>query len=357
MIRYLIKNNFKLMFRNTWSVAVMLLGPILVIAVLSSAFSELMKSYEGVDEFTVGYRIQEADNSIIEATKIAGEEAGILFFEYPEGEIKDVMEKNELSGFVEFAEDKYTVYTSADYEVEGITLEYFMNKVTNEGLNASLQIKEQAKIVLPVEQLKYMPAIDSVDYYGIIYIVYFCWCGMICATGVLSNEKKYGIIRRFQVSNISESQNFFGKFIPIVLTVTGGMAIATIITVLLYDIHWGNPFLSTVIVFLMIVAGTALGMMLYNISDSLVITIILQFTIVWFMGFFGGSFETYMFSSTSDLLKQLSPIYHGNRALVELSCMGESSYVASTVIYSLAITVICSIIAIFAGYVRKRGKA
>lgn len=357
MIRYLIKNNFKLMFRNTWSVAVMLLGPILVIAVLSSAFSELMKSYEGVDEFTVGYRIQEADNSIIEATKIAGEEAGILFFEYHEGEIKDVMEKNELSGFVEFAEDKYTVYTSADYEVEGITLEYFMNKVTNEGLNASLQIKEQAKIVLPVEQLKYMPAIDSVDYYGIIYIVYFCWCGMICATGVLSNEKKYGIIRRFQVSNISESQNFFGKFIPIVLTVTGGMAIATIITVLLYDIHWGNPFLSTVIVFLMIVAGTALGMMLYNISDSLVITIILQFTIIWFMGFFGGSFETYMFSSTSDLLKQLSPIYHGNRALVELSCMGESSYVASTVIYSLAITVICSIIAIFAGYVRKRGKA
>lgn len=357
MIRYLIKNNFKLMFRNTWSVAVMLLGPILIIAVLSSAFSELMKSYEGVDEFTVGYRIQEADNSMIEATKIAGEEAGILFFEYPEGEIKDVMEKNELSGFVEFAEDKYTVYTSADYEVEGITLEYFMNKVMNEGLNASLQIKEQAKIVLPVEQLKYMPAIDSVDYYGIIYIVYFCWCGMICATGVLSNEKKYGIVRRFQVSNISESQNFFGKFIPIVLTVTGGMAIATIITVLLYDIHWGNTFLSTVIVFLMIVAGAALGMMLYNISDSLVITIILQFTIVWFMGFFGGSFETYMFSSTSDLLKQLSPIYHGNRALVELSCMGESSYVASTVIYSLAITVICSIIAIFAGYVRKRGKA
>ena len=357
MIRYLIKNNFKLMFRNTWSVAVMLLGTILVIAVLSSAFSELMKSYEGVDTFAVGYRIQEADDAVIEATKKAGEEAGILFYEYPEGEVKDVMEKNELSGFVELSEDKYTVYTSADYEVEGITLEYFMNKVMNEGVNASLQIKEQAEIVLPVEQLKYMPAIDSVDYYGIIYIVYFCWCGMICATGVLSNEKKYGIVRRFQVSNISETQNFFGKFIPIVLTVTGGMAIATAITVLLYDIHWGNPLLSAAIVFLMIAAGTALGMMLYNISDSLVITIILQFTIVWFMGFFGGSFETYMFSGISDLLKQLSPIYHGNRALVELSCMGESSYVASSVIYSVSITVICSVIAIFAGYIRKRGKA
>lgn len=359
MIRYLIKNNFKLMFRNTWSVAVMLFGPILVIAVLSSAFSELMKSYEGVDEFAVGYRTHEAAeyNVSFEAVKLAGEEAGILFYEYPEGEIEDVMEKNELAGFVEFFEDTYVVYKSADYEVEGIVLEYFMNKVMNAGVNAYLQLQEQEDIVLPTEELEFMPAVNARDYYGIIYIVYFCWCGMICATGVLSNEKKYGIVRRFQVSNISELQNYLGKFIPIILTVTAGMAGATAITVLLYDIHWGNPVLSIFIVCMMISAGTALGMMLYNISDSLVITIIMLFTIVWFMGFFGGSFETYMFSSTSDTLKHLSPIYHGNRALVELSCMGESDYAASAVWYSLAITVTCSAIAILAGSIRKRGRA
>ena len=359
MIRYLIKNNFKLMFRNTWSVVVMLLGPVLVIAVLSSAFSELMKSYKGVGEFVVGYRMQEAaeDNVMIESAKLAGEETGILFCEYPEGEIKDVMEKNGLAGFVEFSEEEYVVYTSDDYEVEGITLEYFMNKVMDKGVDAFLQVQEKDEIVLPVEELEFMPAVNSRDYYGIIYIVYFCWCGMICATGVLSNEKKYGIVRRFQVSDISEMQNYLGKFIPITLTVAVGMAIATGITILLYDIHWGNPIMSMLIVFMMILAGSALGMMLYNISDSLVITIIMQFTIVWFMGFFGGSFETYMFSSISDILKHLSPIYHGNRALVELSCMGESNYVASAVWFSLVITVICSAIAILAGSIRKRGRA
>ncbi len=359
MIRYLIKNNFKLMFRNTWSLVVMLLGPVLVIAVLSSAFSELMKSYEGVDEFAVGYRIQGIanENIIVESVKTAGEEAGILFYEYPEGAIKDIMEKNELAGFVEFSKSTYVVYKSSDYETEGITLEYFMNKVMNAGVNAALAIQEPKEIVLPVKELDFMPAIDSRNYYGIIYIVYFCWCGMICATGILSNEKKYGIVRRFKVSNISESQNYLGKFIPITLTVTIGMAVATGITIFLYDIHWGNPFLSVIVVFMMIVAGTALGLMLYNVSDSLVITIILLFTIVWFMGFFGGSFETYMFSGISDILKHLSPIYHGNRALVELSCMGESDYVASAVGYSLIITVVCSAIAIFAGYIRKRGRA
>ncbi len=336
----------------------MILGPILVIMVLSSAFSELMKSYEGVGEFAAGYRVQEIEmNEMADAVTAAGEEAGIHFFEYPEGDIKDVMEKNELAGFVEFSEDAYVVYTSDDYEVEGVTLEYFMNKVMCAGVNVSLQMQEQADIVLPVEKLPFMPAIDSVDYYGIIYIVYFCWCGMICATGVLSNEKKYGIVRRFQVSNLSELKNYLGRFVPITLTVTAGMSIAAVITVLLYDIHWGNPLLSIFIVFIMILAGTALGMMLYNISDSLVITIILLFTIVWFMGFFGGCFETYMFSGMPDTLKHLSPIYHGNRALVELSCMGESAYVVSAVLYSAAIAVVCSAAAVLAGYIRKRGKA
>ena len=94
MIRYLIKNNFKLMFRSTWSIVVMVLGPILVIAVLSSAFSALMKSYEGVDEFSVGYRVQNVEEAMIEATKLAGEEAGILFYEYTEGEIEDIMANN-----------------------------------------------------------------------------------------------------------------------------------------------------------------------------------------------------------------------------------------------------------------------
>lgn len=340
----------------------MLLGPILVIAVLSCAFSELMKSYEGVNEFTVGYRAENEStvSEYMESVKKAGEESGITFYEYPEGEPEVVMANNELAAFVEFTGDEYVLYQSADYEVEGMTLEYFLNRVMSEMIHASLPMISQSGesgVQLPVQELEFMPAVNAQDYYGIIYIVYFCWCGMICATGVLSNEKKYKIDRKFQVSNLSEVQIYISKFVPVTLTVSAGMAIAAIITILLYDIHWGNPFLSAVIVFMMILAGNALGMMLYNISGNLVITIIALFTVVWFMGFFGGSFETYMFSSMPDLAKQLSPIYHGNRALVELSCMGQSEYVGSAVIYSLAITVICSAASVLAGSIRKRGRA
>lgn len=363
MIRYLIKNNFKLMFRNKWILLVLVLGPILVIAMLSSAFEDMMKSYEGVDEFQVGYKIEKESvfAEYIDEVKEAGAEAGITFVEYSTGEPKELMENNDLAGFVELAEGNYTVYESADFEVEGVTLEYFLNRVMKESSNQAMKMLiptiEEEEITLPIEKIDYMPAVDSKDYYGIIYIIYFSWCGLVCAGNILNNEKKYGIERKFQVAPISNAKLYLGKWISIVLVVAAGMGIAVASCVLLYDIHWGKPLLSALLVLLSIMASSAYGLMIYYFCKDLAITIIVLFTSVWFMGFFGGSFETYMFSSWSDSVKNLTPIYHINRALVELSCMGHSSYVGSCIAYMLAITVCCSIVAIIVDGIRKRGRA
>lgn len=199
MIRYLIKNNVKLMFRNKWVLACLIIGPLVTIAILSSAFSDLMQSYEGVENFKAGYRIEEGSifDANMETIKEAGKEAGITFLEYPAGKPKEVIENNGLAGFVEFGADDYTVYASADYETEGISLEYFMDRTMRtyekSVLSAMLPGMEEEAGKLSVKEISYMPAVDSKDYYGIIYIVYFAWCGIICLANVLSNEKKYGI--------------------------------------------------------------------------------------------------------------------------------------------------------------------
>lgn len=363
MIRYLVKNNFKLMFRNKWNIPILILGPVLVIAILASAFEDLMQSYEGVENFRAGYRMEEESifGENIEEIKQAGKEAGITFLEYPEGEPKDVMEHNELAGFVEFGEKEYTVYESADFEVEGITLEYFVNRVMAEGRNQALMSmtakENEASFSLPVEQMEYMPGVSSTDYYGIIYIVYFSWVGIVCAAGILNNEKRYGIGNKFRVAAIPGWKLYCAKLLPNVLVVSVGIGMAAVITSLLYGIHWGNIFLSSLIMLLSIIASSAFGLMLYSIFHNLIITIILLFTSVWFMGFFGGSFETYMYSNYSDTLKNISPIYHVNRALVENSCMGHSSYTGSCIIFMLVITVVCSGIAVAVEGLRKRGRA
>ena len=59
MIRYLIKNNLKIMGRSMTNILLFVIAPLTVIAVLSSAFSALMESYQNVDSFKVGYRLEE----------------------------------------------------------------------------------------------------------------------------------------------------------------------------------------------------------------------------------------------------------------------------------------------------------
>ena len=262
---------------------------------------------------------------------------------------------NELSGFIIFNDDTYKIYEDKDNKELGKTLEYFVNAFYENATAAAMGVEvDSAKVT--VEHPDFTPAIDSKDYYGIVEIIYFGWCAIVAGAGIFLNEKKYKIRKRFRVADVSPFQEYLGKFIPIAIVASLGTIIAAVLTVSLLGVHWGNIPLSVAIVVVSVLAATAFELMIYNITDNLIATIIMSFAIVWVMGFYGGSFETYMFSSHPMTLKNISPIYHINRALIEISCMGHSDYMSSAFGYSGLIIVVSSLISVIAGTIRKRGK-
>ena len=361
MILYLIKNNFKLIFRNKLAVVVLLLGPLLTIALLSNAFNSLMQSYEAPDQFAVGYRNESSLLSAeLDAVRDAAGEAGIVLYEYPEGDPAALISNNDLSAFVEFRDKDYRLYKSGDHKTESMITEYFIGKVMNGGIDAAIgQIAPAAEMAsaLPVTELEFMPAVSSTDYYGIIYIIYFSSLGLVCATGLLGSEKKNGIEKKYQVCSVSPLGLYLARMLPTAGVVIVCTLAETIATVLLFDIHWGAPLLSGLLVCMMIVAGCAFGFMLYSISQNIAVTIIAEFAVIWILGYLGGSFETYMYSDLADTLKQISPFYHVNRALVELSCMGHSAYVTGTLLITTAIIIVCSLLTVTTDMLRRRGRA
>lgn len=359
MIFYLIKNNLKLMMRNKWIIVLMILGPIITTAILSNAFQELMKSYDGSKEFTVGYRISSESPfaNEIEMIKSEAKKADMTLVECLDGSPETVMKQNNLAAFVDFQSADYTLYQSEDFVVEGMTLEYFMSKVVKTGLSqAAGSNLESEQITLPVKKLKHMPAIDSKDYYSIVYIIYFIWCGIVCSASVFSNEKKYGIDKKFQVSNLSSAQLFASKWIPAVLAIAIEMLVTIVCITLFFDVHWGNVPMTILVILGTIMAATSFSILIYYLVRNLAVTIIAVFTIVWFLAFFGGCFETYMFSSWPEWVKRLSPIYHTNRTLVEYSCMGSSSYTSSCFIYLGVLIIGCTILAVFVDTIKRRGR-
>lgn len=380
MIRYMIKNNLKLMFRSPANIILFILMPILVSSVLASAFSALMKSYENKTPFDVGYCMEQESVFCIgmEGLKSGGKQAGVNFTECDEVEatafteasdaeaierhekdIQTVMNQRNLNVFVEFCKDTYVVWERENAKTEGQILEYLLNAYVEGADRMKLQMVQgggrSGEIELNIETPEFMPAINSTDYYVIIELAYFGWCALVCAAGLLGAEKKYGINKKYQVAGLSKTKIYLARFLPMVICVFCCEAIAAVIAASTLDVHWG-PAGWTIAVFAgMLLAACAFELLIYEITQSMVLSIISSFCIVWFMGYFGGSFETYMFSSMPQILKSLSPIYHGNRALVELSCMGHSDYVLSSLLYSFLLFAGCSLASIILGRVRKRG--
>ncbi|MBO4882785.1 MAG: ABC transporter permease [Lachnospiraceae bacterium] len=351
MIGYLIKNNFKIMFRNGINLVIYIIGPVIISAVLSSAFSALFESYEGISDFKAGYSIEEDSDlyPYIDILKDIGEENGVLFTEYEPGTAEESIQDHDLGGFVEFGKDSYKVYKTGDAENEGMILSYFMSTFFNTVISGDTE-----DIQIHVEHPDYAPSIDSTDYYGIIYIVYFGWLAIICAAGLLSNERKHNIPERLQVSDLSCFQIYMSRLVPLVCSVGLSLGIAAVFNSLLLGVHWGNILLSSVIVLALIIAASSFGLMLYELTSSTVAAIFIAFALIWTMGFIGGTFESYILSSMPEGLKHLMPIYHSNRALVELSSMGKSDFVKSAIMIPVAITAVCSAFSVGTAELKRR---
>jgi|GEM_PF-434904 len=384
MIRYLIKNNAKLMGRSWVNVLLFAFCPVLVSAVLISAFSGLMKTYQDHGGFRCGYSIETGSiwENAEEALKIAGAQTDITFTRFDSEEPEEIISKNDLSGFVKLEGGNYTIYRVSDQPAQGAALEYFMSVFCDEMTDAKansmrsdswatdtaapdptvqeaqmLRTDPYDDIKLTVEHPSFLKAVDSTGYYGIVFVLYYSWCAIICAAGLLTSEKRYGIRRRYTVSALGETQIYLGRFLPLAIVVMLGTLAAAALNAAFFGTDWGNLFYVVVLFLIMTAASSALGLMFQSITDNMIITVILTFSLVWTMGFFGGSFETYMFSDHPEYLKLLSPIYHCNRAMVEQASSGSSSYFGSAIFYCSGIIVVCSLISIAASSIRRRGRA
>ncbi len=362
MIRYLMKNNAKLMGRSWVNILLFAICPVLVSAVLISAFSGLMETYQEHGEFRCGYSIEEGSRwaSAEEALKTSGQKGGIVFVKLEGEEPENLISDNDLAGFVKFEGSKYTIYRVSDQPTQGAAIEYFMSNFCDEMMNAGSGPQgdySYDSVKLSVEHPSFVKAVDSTGYYGIVFVLYYSWCAIICAAGLLTSEKRYGIRRRYTVSALGETQIYLGRFIPLSIVVMLGTLVAAMLNAVFFGTNWGNLLYVALLFLIMTAASSALGLMFQSITDNMIITVILTFSLVWTMGFFGGSFETYMFSDHPQYLKTLSPIYHCNRAIVEQASSGSSSYFGSAILYCAGIIVVCSLISIAASSIRRRGRA
>ena len=283
------------------------------------------------------------------------EEEGISVRRY-NGEIPGkIVEDGQVEVFIDFSDEDYHIYGASKNELQVRMIQYVMFSIA-ENIKAYLNGTPPMPQNMEVKELATIKTAGAQDYYSIIEVVYFLSLCVIFLCVIIQAERGNHIQIRFCVGNAGNAVLYFGKMIPCVLMawviqilITGGLV------TLMFDVTWGKPLISFLILCMEAVAFTAFGMIFMLLFHNMAVSIGSMFMILWFMGFFGGTYETYMYSSVPDAVKELSPLYYLNRTLVELSTMGESSFLVPCVVYLSAMIIICVPIGIFLTG-RRKGK-
>lgn len=365
MLLTLVKNNFKLMLRDKMSILFLIFLPILLIVILSSAFSQMLNKNYTLKPFTVGYSIEAGshiDENFPNFIK-AFEENKIILSKMTKEKAIEGVKDGSLAAYVDINDNEYTIYKKDGFN---INTEIFVNSMSSamylyDGNKALMNYLVENKIPIKLESkdadenssfvkletLKVDPMPSSIVYYGITEIVYVIWFGMLAVSVIVNNERKYGVMDRIGLTNASSLTLFFGKLIPSVLVVFIQIGIATIASTILMDVNWGNaPLVSAGIIFLEIITSSALGISIALIIKSQALSNVIIFLFAFFFGFIGGSFQTYMYNFVSNNLAKLSPLYYINRTLVELSTKGYSDYTNNCVLLLSVISILAMIIGV-----------
>lgn len=353
----LIKNNLKLMLRSKWILCLMILGPLLTIGMLSSAFHNMMNTKYQIDNLQTGYRITKDSpyQEMMPKLKAICKENNIILKEYPDEQgksIKKLIGNQTVSVFVDIKKNSYVIYKASDKKTEAAVIESiftsFFHQVKDAMLLGSLNIPFQSNgnDTVHVEKLKTDPIPSSIDYYGIIYIVYFAWCGMVSLLAVIASERKGATPRRMQAAHLSKWNYYMGKFVPCTIAVFLESCAGWALSAVCYGVHWGRIEISTIIMLLVSMGTAAFGIFLFQLFSNVAISIVAAFVVIWIAGFFGGSFQPYMYSDMPQRLINASPIYHIDRTLVEFSTKGYSDYTDRCILFLVAIIVVFSIFSI-----------
>jgi len=344
----LIKNNIKLMLRNKVILAVMAILPVIIISLLSSIFEDLLSGSYSREDFTCGYQMintSEYEN-MEEQLKDALKENGITLKNYKE-DYKDYekgLKDEEYAVFISVDKKECTIYRNENKLTEAAIAEYIFSNYFEQFQN---QVKimtamyEQGKQELKEydnsitsEKIETDPVPSSIDYYGIVYVIFFSWCTPIVTAVVLASERSNRITKRFNISPMSRFSMYLGKLIPSVAAAVVLTAISTVISTLAFEIHWGNYLQTILIMVLQIFACNALGIVIFYLFNNTAISIALLWMLYMFFGLVGGTFATYMYSGMSKTMLRFSPMYYENRTLIEFATKGMSDY-RNTCIYCL----------------------
>lgn len=343
----IIKNYLKLIFRNKVMIIVVPIATVLVVAALANAFHTLLDINDDVADFKMGYEMSEDSKyAFVENIMMSSfEEQGVEAVEYEHGDPEDLISNGSVDVYVTFDRDSYHIYGDDKKEFQVRIVQYVLFNVDK---SMDTMFTDSSSNNVSISSLETIKTSEAENYYGIIEIVYFLSLCTVFLSFIFQTERQSNIGIRFRVGNVGSFTRYMSKYIScLVVAIIIQVILVSGFVLALFDVTMGNPVVFFGILILTAIAFTAFGMVFFLLFNNMAVSIGLLFMTLWFAGFVGGTFETYMYTVITEPIKRLSPLYYVNRTLVETSVNGSSSYLGPCVVVLSVMTVVSMLLGIF----------
>ena len=330
MLKVLIKNYLKLIFRSTMSYVIGIVCPIFLIITTSISLEQSLPSRIEVGQAKLGYAIElkeEGYKNLIEALK--EQNVQLVAMSKEQGILE--IAKGSIDGYLEKSEKGYKIYLPELLTDKSV---YLKSMVTL--LSHGMEIEEvlaKGNHYIQHKKVIASPSKTSKNYYGMIEFMGCVWTSAYLAGMISAAERKSKLFSRMGKMGIKPYQIWASRFIP---TLIGYYAMSLVVAVWLtvgLKIDWG-VYAGKVILYILFVmfCFTLLSTFLSFLfkQDSL---FVIMTWIVWIVvGFLGGNFQNTWQNFACEKLQRVSIFYYTNRSLMELSMYGESKYLQTSLV-------------------------
>ncbi len=337
-------SDVKRRLRSKIDLIMILVFPLVMIFILSNAFSKIMDKEFTLEPFTVGYSIHEDNLLARELPSIRDElsGSGITLLEIDETQGRAMVADGAIAGYVNFGANDTKYIKSPTLTVSADVFEGILQQIVYETgtyvagyryahARGMTELPQATQETLPARQLDVEPMPTSTQYYGVAMIVNNIVFVIVGAPMLISEDRKRRANIRMALSGANPFAIFFSRVFSMMAFGVLSTAVVMIGAKLLLNIDFGSQWatLAAVIMGFTVLAYTFGVMVGYAIKNmALAQTIVFLFGFL--CNFMAGCYQPYMYANDSLLrLMEYTPVYYILRAAVELSTKGESAYLGT----------------------------
>ncbi|MBF0746702.1 ABC transporter permease [Gemella sp. 19428wG2_WT2a] len=367
-IYYIAKSEILRIYRNKKHLFMLILFPILMITILSTAFKENFTSTYTLPKMSISYYLSSSnkdynDNFLKFVTTVSSE-VDIEFKKINSEEFnneKEKLENGELTALIKTEDDKsLTVFLNnikkdnADFVTlllkVFIDTEQTLTAVASEFPEKLQNIKEVNEDLVNKKVIESKTGSTSTDYYTISMYTLMGLYGLSLCTELFFTERKLKTLDRISISKSSKLEIIFGKFLGYLGIMTIQLSILFVFSIYVMKANWGNQYwIIGLLTFSLIffTAATSLFLSTFFKNKKLISNVINL--IIPILGLLGGSYiplSTFQ-SELLNTLSFLSPLKWMNDSIFYLIFGGSWNPIAGTLLINLGLGTLLLVLAIF----------